>query len=53
MQAHNRHFSHVNQDWAVNFLIMLTGLSVGVIAGLGPIGYELALRAAVARLQSS
>jgi 3-dehydroquinate dehydratase-2 len=28
----------------------LSDIAVGVIAGLGPIGYELALRAAVARL---
>ncbi len=46
------HLSNVHAREPFRHKSYLTDIAVGVIAGLGPIGYELALRAAVARLAS-
>lgn len=44
------HLSNVHAREPFRHSSYLTDIAVGVIAGLGPIGYELALRAAAARL---
>jgi 3-dehydroquinate dehydratase-2 len=44
------HLSNVHAREPFRHTSYLSDIAVGVIAGLGPIGYELALRAAVARL---
>lgn len=47
------HLSNVHAREPFRHTSYLTDIAVGVIAGLGPIGYELALRAAAARLKTS
>ena len=46
------HLSNVHAREPFRHKSYLTDIAVGVIAGMGPIGYELALRAAVARLSA-
>ncbi len=46
------HLSNVHAREPFRRHSYLSDIAVGVISGLGPIGYELALRAAVARLES-
>ena len=47
------HLSNVHAREPFRRHSYLSDIAVGVISGLGPIGYELALRAAVARLEAS
>ena len=47
------HLSNVHAREAFRQTSYLSDIAVGVIAGLGPIGYELALRAAVARIAAA
>ena len=46
------HLSNVHAREAFRHSSFLSDIAVGVIAGLGPIGYSLALRAAASRLQN-
>lgn len=46
------HLSNVHAREPFRHKSYLTDIAVGVIAGLGPIGYELALRAAAERLKT-
>ena len=46
------HLSNVHAREPFRRRSYLSDIAVGVIAGLGPIGYELALRAAVERMKS-
>lgn len=47
------HLSNVHAREPFRHTSYLSDIAVGVIAGLGPIGYELALRAAVPRLSAA